>query len=37
MKGNGYYVSMISASIIDANNPEKKIFVNNIPYLFISL
>ena len=34
----GYYVSVISVSIIDANNLDKKIYVNNIPnLLFLSL
>ena len=31
----GYYVSVVSVSIIDVNNLDKKIFVNNIIYLFI--
>ena len=35
MKVIGYYVSMISLSIIDANNLDQKILVNNIMYLFI--
>ena len=35
MKVIGYYVSVISISIIDVNNLDKKIFVNNIPYLSI--
>ena len=38
MKVIGYYVSVISVSVIDANNLDKKIFVNNIlNLLFISL
>ena len=38
MKVIRYYVSIISVSIIDANNLDKKIFVNNIPILlFLSL
>ena len=32
MKVNGFYVSIISVRILDANNLEKKIFVNNIPF-----
>ena len=36
MKINEYYVS-ISASIKDANILDKKVFVNNILYLFIFL
>ena len=35
MKVTGYYVSIISVSVIDANNLDKKIFGNNIIYLFI--
>ena len=35
MKVIGYFVSIISASIKDANILDKKIFVNNISYLFI--
>ena len=31
MKVTGYYVSMISVSVI--NNPDKKIFVNNLVIL----
>ena len=38
MKVIGYYVSMISVTIINANNLDKNIFVNNIPnLLFLSL
>ena len=36
MKVNGYYVSLISVSIIDANNLDKKILVNNIPSEYTS-
>ena len=32
-----YYVSIISISNINANIPDKKIFVNNIPFLFVFL
>ena len=35
MKVIGYYVSMISVSITDVNNLDKKIFVNSIFHLFI--
>ena len=35
MKVIGYYVSIISASIKDANDLDKKIFENNVIYLFI--
>ena len=35
MKVIEYYASIASASIKDANNFDKKIFVNNIIYLFI--
>ena len=35
MKVIGYYVSIISVSITDVNNLDKKIFVNSIIYLFI--
>ena len=38
MKVIGYYVSIMSVSITDANNLDKKIFVNNISNsLFLSL
>ena len=32
-ESNGYYVSITRVSIIDANNLDKKIFVNSIPNL----
>ena len=31
MKLNGYYVSIMCENIIDANNLDKKTFVNNTP------
>ena len=37
MKLNGYYVSIMCENIIDTNNLDKKIFVNNIPYLLAFL
>ena len=36
MKVIEYYVLIKSVSIIDANNLDKKMFVNNIPNLLIS-
>ena len=36
MKVNGYYVPLISVSIIDANNLDKKILVNNVPNEYTS-
>ena len=38
MKVIGYYISITSVSVVDANNLDKKIFINNIPNLvFLSL
>ena len=34
-ESNGYHVSVISVSIVDVKVLEKKMFVNNIIYLFI--